>query len=216
MKKILSLIWEKTFDHLVSVLIATIFTTSFVLQIFTKIKPFSKLAPRFLMWRWSGWIILVVVVAIWWVKNELTKRRANKQDFIREPPKYHASYDRRIQERQFAGVIWKIFVGSNVKPSTTELSRESVFAWPSPHAYCPECDYELERKKSNWYCMPCRKNYKIPKELQENTWEKIRRNYERLIVQWGYNNFGIAADDHKPFRTILREMIRKRGEAGNG
>lgn len=212
MKKFLLLLWNKFFDHLISVIIGAVFTTSFVLEIFTKIKPLTKLVIPFLIWRWSGWIVLVVVVTILLVRNKIIKSRAERQGKIKSPPKYHASFERKVEEREFAGVVWKILVGTNADPSRTELTRESVFAWPYPRAYCPECDYELERKGTNWFCMPCRKNYKIPKDLQENTWEKVRRNYERLVVQWGYNNFGLAEDEHKPFRVVLRELKKKREE----
>ena len=209
MKKILSLVWNKIIEHLVGSLFAAIFTTSFILEFFSKIKPITQVVLPFLMWKWSGWIALAVALVTLWVRNAITKRRVTKQS-IQKPPKYYASFDRRVEEREFAGVIWRILVGSNVEPHKTELSRESVFAWPFPHPYCPECDYELERKRIHWYCMPCRKNYKISKELRENTWEKIRRNYERLVVQWGYNNFGIAEDNHKPFRAVLRDMKKER------
>lgn len=210
MKKILLSVWNKIIDHLVGILIATVFTTSLVLEIFTKIKFFTQLVFPFLMWKWSGWIALMIVLAILWIRNEITKRRVTEQNIIKKPPKYYASHDRGVEEREFAGVIWRILVGSNVDPFKTELSREAVHAWPFPHAYCPECDYELERRKTNWYCMPCKKNYKILKELRENTWEKIRRNYERLVVQWGCNNFGIADDNHKPFRVMLRDARQKK------
>lgn len=210
MKKIILLVWSKIVDHLVGLLITAIFTTPFILEIFTKSKPITQLVLPFLMWQWSGWITLTIILVTLWLKNEITKRRITKQSIIRKPPKYYASYDRRVEEREFAGVIWRILVGSNVEPHKTELTRESVFAWPFPHAYCSQCDYELERKRIYWYCMPCRKNYKVPKELRENTWEKIRRNYERLVVQWGYNNFGIAEDNHKPFRVVLRDMKKER------
>lgn len=212
MKKSLLLVRDKVVDHLVGVLIAIILASPFVLEIFTKAKPFTQLAVTFLSSRWSDLIVFAFVSISWLVRKEIIKRRINKQGIIRKPPKYYASYVRETKEREFAGVIWKILVGSNVQPSVTELSRESVFAWPFPRPYCPECDYELERKKTRWYCMPCRKNYQIPRELREYTWEKIRRNFERLIVQWGYNNFGIAEDDHKPLSVVLRQMKKKRVE----
>lgn len=212
MKNILLSIWNKILDNLINTFITAIFATLASLEFFTKIKPITQLIIPFLMWKWSGWIVLIVVIVVLYIRNEIAKKRTNTQGIIRKPPKYHASFEKKAEEREFAGVIWKIFVGSNVNSSITELNRESVFAWPFPHAYCPECDYELERKRTNWYCMPCKKNYKIPRELQDNTWEKIRRNYERLVVKWGYNNFGIADDNHKPFRVILRENKRKKEE----
>lgn len=175
--KILLFIWKKIIDHLVGAVIATIFTTSFILEIFTKIKPLTQLVIPFLMWKWSGWIALLVILATLWIRNEITKRRVIKQGIVQKPPKYYASHDKRVKEREFD---------------------------------CPECDYELERKNTNWYCMPCKKYYKIPKELRENTWEKIRRNYQRLVVQWGYNNFGISEDDHKPFRVVLRNIEKEK------
>ena len=181
--------WDKIVDHLLTVFFSIIFASPFVLEIFTKTKPLTRLAISFLSSRWSDLIIVLFFSIIWLARKEIIKRRVNKQSIIPKPPKYHASLHRRTEEREFAGVIWKILVGSNVQPSARELSRESVFAWPFRRPYCPECDYELERKKTTWYCMPCRKHYKIPRELREYTWEKVRRNFERLIVQWGYNNY---------------------------
>lgn len=210
MKNFLLSLLNKIQDHLVGIIIAAIFTTPFILEIFTKIKLITQFIIPLLFWKWSGWIALVIVLLILLIINKINKRRVTKQSIFQKPPKYYASHDRRVEEREFAGVIWRILVGSNVEPFKTELTRESVFAWPFPHAYCPECDYELERRRVDWYCMPCNKYYKIPKELRENTWEKIRRNYERLVVQWGYNNFGIGTDDHKPFRVVLRNMKKER------
>lgn len=213
MRNLLLFTWNKILDHLVGSIIIMIFTSSIVLEVFTKIKLITQIVFPFLMWRWSGWIALIIVLITLWIRYKITKKQANKrQSVIRKPPKYYASYDRRVEEREFAGVIWRILVGSNTEPAKTELLRESVFAWPFPYAYCPQCDCELERKKTNWYCIICKKNYKIPKDLRKNTWEKVRRNYERLVVQWGYNNFGIAEDDHKPLGVILREMKKKKKE----
>ncbi|MBU4580133.1 hypothetical protein KKB43_03900 [Patescibacteria group bacterium] len=202
-------VWDKIQDHFISVIIATIFTTSFILEIFTKIKLITQFIIPLLLWKWSGWITLVIVLTVLWARNKVIKKRIAKQSVIQKPPKYYASFDRRVEEREFAGVIWRIIVGSNIEPQI-ELKKESVFVWPFPCAYCPECDYELERKNNKWYCMPCKRYYKIPQEIQENTWEKIRRNYQRLVVQWGYNNFGIANDDHKPFRVELKNMKKER------
>ena len=153
----------------------------------------------------------MIVSVIFFIKELVSKRRATKQINIPNPPKYHASFDRRVEEREFAGVIWRILVGSNVEPDH-KLSREFVYAWPFPRAHCPECDYELERKRIHWYCMPCKKKYKIPRELRKNTWEKVRRNYQRLVVQYGCDNFGIAEDNHKPLRVVLRNMKKDQEE----
>ena len=131
---------------------------------------------------------------------------------ISEPPRYYASFDQKTDEREFAGVIWKIVVGTGVDPSTGKLSRESVWAWPHPRPFCLECDYQLERQKRKWHCLPCKRDYKIPRELRENTWEKVRRNFERFIVQWGWNNFGLADETYKPFRVMIREMKQHRGK----
>ncbi|MDD2696618.1 MAG: hypothetical protein PHE52_00460 [Candidatus Pacebacteria bacterium] len=211
MKNFFSLIWNKILDNLLNTLIVGLISSSIILEFFTKIKIITYLIPSFIMWQWSGWLILLLFIVILLVRKEIIKKRINKQGRVQEQPKYHASHDRVVEEREFAGVIWKIIVGTNVNPSERVLSIDEVWVWPFPRPYCPECDYELERKNNTWYCMPCKKKYRIPRDLREYTWEKIRRNYKRLIVQWGYNNFGLGDDSHKPFRTVLRSF-KKEGE----
>lgn len=209
MKKLLLLVLNLVLNNILSVIIGLIITTSVILEIFTKIKFWTTCFFPLLSWRWTGWVLFLIVIAfiiIYLVKNKLANRKLKEQTQIWKAPKYHASFDRQIEDRKYAGVIWKIFVGTDMDPSNRELARASVYAWPFPHAYCPNCDYELERKKNHWYCMPCEKKYIIPKLLRFNTWEKIRRNYNRLIVKWGYNNFGLAEDDYKPFRKILEDL----------
>lgn len=215
MKNLLMSVWDKALDHLVGTIIGTLLTTSLLLEIFTRVKPITQFVIPLVTWRWSGWIALAIVLIAYWLWKMLVKRRVARQSLVQRPPKYYASHDRGVEEREFAGVIWRIVIGSNAEPSKTRLSREDVFAWPLPHAYCPECDYELERKRVRWYCMPCKKYYGIPRELRENTWEKIRRNYERLVVQWGYNNFGIGGDNHKPLRVVIREAQTRKREKNN-
>jgi len=210
MQKFFLSLWGKIVDHILGIFLTTIITTPFILEIFTKIKPVTRLVVPFLLWQWSGWIALVIILVVLWIRNKIEKRQTNKQTIIRKPPQYYASFDRRVEECEFAGVIWRILVGTNLEPSKAKLSRESVFAWPLPGAYCSECDYELERRRTAWYCMPCKKTYRIPKEIRQNTLEKVRRNYERLIVQWGYNNFGIANDNHKPLRVLIRDSKKEK------
>lgn len=210
MKKFLNNLWDKILEHLASVIITFLIAVASSLQIFSRIKPITKYIWPLISWRWSGWIALIITLFIFWVKKKIKK--SSDRDYITSnPPKYHASHDRITEEREFAGVVWRIVVGTNVEPGV-RYSREGVFAWPYQNPYCPECDYELERRKKSWYCMPCKKEYKIPKDIRENTWERVRRNYERFIVQWGYNNFGLANEDHKPLRVLIREAKKAQEE----
>lgn len=197
-------------EHSASTLFTFFVTFISSLELFSRVKPITKYIWPLISWRWSGWIILVIGLLFLWIKKKIIKK-SSYNNYIKNPPKYHASHDRTIEEREFAGVIWRIVVGTNLEPGV-RYSREGVFAWPYQNPYCPECDYQLERRKKSWYCMPCKKEYKIPKDIRENTWEKVRRNYERFIVQWGYNNFGLANEDHKPMRVFLREAKKAQEE----
>ncbi len=215
MKKFLLRVVETIISNLiVSILLSLLIPTFIVLETHTTFKPISRFVLPLLFWKGTGWVAFVVIIVILVIKRWISKKRAAgikaTPSRISPPPKYHASIDKKPEEREYAGVVWKILVGTDVNPLQHSLPREVIHVWPFPEPYCRECDYQLERKEAKWYCMPCRKYYKIPKELQENTWEKIRRNYERLIVQWGYNNFGIGSDNEKPLRVVIREMREQR------
>lgn len=214
MKKILLWLWDKFIDHILGVIL-TLLVIPFVLEFWTKFKPISLWVIPFLAWRWTGWIFVAIILMtgyiFWGIKNRADNKQRISVRAIQPAPKYHASFDRKIHEGEYAGVIWKILVGVDVEPLKSEVSRESVRVWPFPRPFCPKCDYELERKKSRWYCMPCNKNYQIPRNLRENTWEKIRRNYQRFVVQWGWNNFGIK-ETQKPFNVELREIKKRKSK----
>ena len=75
MKKFFLSLWGKIVDHILGIFLTTIITTPFILEIFTKIKPVTRLVVPFLLWQWSGWIALVIILVVLWIRNKIEKRK---------------------------------------------------------------------------------------------------------------------------------------------
>ncbi len=203
--------FEKIVSIILDHVLAVVITGAFLVWVYNVgILPTFFLFMSFVLHWWSGWLFATALIVWYLIQQFRNKRQLLGNGAVLNPPEYYASFHREIFEREYADVIWKIHVGTNFDPSGRELRLESVRAWPYPHPHCPACDYELERHLTSWYCMPCRKSYPIPKNMQRDTWEKIRRYYQRLVAQYGYNNFGIIEDGQKPLSVELRELKKRR------
>jgi hypothetical protein len=164
-KNFFKFILSKLTDHLVGLGLGLLITSSAVLEFFTKIKPLSGFLVPFILSRWSD-LLLFVVLLIFTARHYWSNHRNYGSDKIPNPPKYHASHDGKIEEREYEGVIWKLLVGTNQNPSKGEIRREGIIVWPHPNPYCIQCDFELGRIRNKWYCLPCKKRYKIPHDLR--------------------------------------------------
>ena len=60
--------------------------------------------------------------------------------------------------------------------------------------FCPSCLYELDRDykedkwttKNRWMCVKCNKNFSIPKNIEEDTREKVIKIFEAELRKSHY------------------------------
>jgi len=74
-------------------------------------------------------------------------------------------------------VKWKVWLGYD------RLGKESRVWVEGP--FCPQCLYELDRDRAGkkWHCLKCNKHTPIPKNLREDTIEKMIKVFTANLEQ---------------------------------
>lgn len=135
-------------------------------------------------WRYSGWIVLAVVIS-WSVMKKQIK---NKEDFsgvVRPalpPPRYkHEEYNPVEQH----GVNWRFWRGASTPPSFNELLGDAGLRSWVDGPYCVSCEYELDESSdgTKWTCANGHKPVKIPKSLQGNYRRKMIKAFDAELRQ---------------------------------
>lgn len=121
----------------------------------------------------TGWIILFLFIVIFGIKK-LTKK---KQSFVTvlssiSPPQYKKT---DLGKHNLFGVMWNVWMGYD--SLSTNNDKERLWA---DDPFCPRCDYELDRdeEKDKWICVKCNQSFKIPKNIKNDTKEKVIKIFE--------------------------------------
>lgn len=122
----------------------------------------------------TGWIALFLFIVILRIKK-LTKKKqplATVLSFV--PPPQHKKDD--LGKRELFGVMWNVWMGYDF------LSNDEERLW-ADDPFCPHCDYELDRdeEKDKWICVKCNQSFKIPKNIKDDTKEKVIKIFEAEI-----------------------------------
>lgn len=170
--KILEIFYEQ-WKIFVSGIITSI-VISYLLKNLTRILNSLQIFLKKQIPLWVGVCGVILIILIWILIHMISKKRSRISYFSFLPrPRY------KIQDLgrcEILGVIWDCWIGSDtivLLPGENVPSRVWVEG-----PFCPECNYELERKEKFWYCVLCKKKFKIPKDLKENTREKIIKIFE--------------------------------------
>lgn len=136
----------------------------------TALKPFSQ----YILPSLRIWYVLTIMVSTGVLIFTLTKLLRNRGPTIRilppplDPPTHKYPQSERLIDH--AGVKWKVWLGYDEFASGEEDQRVWVEG-----PYCPKCLYELDLHKTGkkWRCLKCKEYIPIPKDLREDTIEKM-------------------------------------------
>jgi len=129
----------------------------------------DHILPFLSTWYIATIIILSLVLIITLAK--LAKGKGPGIHIISPPPSQPMyKYEETEQLANGAGVKWKVWLGHD-RIGGGEEDRRVWVEGP----YCPKCHYELDQDKAGkrWHCLKCNKYTPIPKELREDTIEKM-------------------------------------------
>ncbi len=133
-----------------------------------------KLLSHYILPLFSTWYITTVIllsVALIFTLAKLLKNRGPGIAFL-APPLDPPTHKYRKSERfiDTAGVKWKVWRGYDELISGEDDQRVWVEG-----PYCAKCLYELDRDKTGekWRCLKCNEYIPIPKDLREDTIEKM-------------------------------------------
>lgn len=128
-------------------------------------------------WRYSGWIVAIILVAIWLLTENRKKSHTDMAGFVPVAPIYKHEEFNPIKQY---GVFWSFWRGNNT-PSAFDyaLGGAPLKGWVDG-PFCPECDYELEKntKGTKWVCIKCKSNFSIPADIRSNTKDKLIKIFE--------------------------------------
>ena len=136
----------------------------------TALKPFSQ----YILPSLRIWYVPTIIVSTGVLIFTLTKLLSNRGPTIRilPPPLDPPTHKYRKSERfiDTAGVKWKVWRGCDELISGEDDQRVWVEG-----PYCAKCLYELDRDKTGkkWRCLKCNEYIPIPKDLREDTIEKM-------------------------------------------
>ena len=203
-------ILDKIIEHYIIAILTTLFSVSGILEFCTKYKPIKNFALPFFRWYWTPWIILVIILICILFHFLFKKFAKEKQDRQIKSPKYFASVDQRFVNREYENVIWKAMIGSDAGPAmSNEIDEYNVRVWVKKNPYCPECDFELERARGKWRCIPCSKNYIIPRKLRKDTLVKITKIFQRYRFRLAPKNWMVHEKPQIPIQKYIKNSQKK-------
>ena len=71
----------------------------------------------------------------------------------------------RYEDEEYAGVTWSPWMGTGDEFSDRRIWVDGPF--------CMTCRYELDKCEKSWFCVECKKRYKIPSQLRQNLQHKM-------------------------------------------
>lgn len=115
------------------------------------------------------WVVITIfgIFLIFVLVQRKFKRTTGRIRIITLQPKEKIQ---DLGEVKIAGVVWKIWIGSD----TPFMPLENKRVW-ADGPFCPYCDYKLDWdfRRNIWKCIKCGRRFKIPKDLRDDTREKI-------------------------------------------
>jgi len=133
-----------------------------------------KLLSHYILPFFSTWYITTIIVlslVLIFTLTKLLKNRGSRIGIFFPPPvPPRHKYKDTEQLIDGAGVKWKVWLGHD----TLAGGEDDQQVWVEG-PYCARCHYELDRDKTEkkWYCLKCNNYTPIPKNLREDTIEKV-------------------------------------------
>ena len=121
-----------------------------------------------------GWIILFLFIAILGIKKLTKKKRSSATSVIDLPPEYR---NKNLGKHKLFEVMWDVWMGSKFPPDVFFDIPQRLWA---DGPFCPYCSYELDKdyERGKWICAKCNKYFNIPKNIREDTTEKVIKIFE--------------------------------------